>query len=67
MGVNALSGLSCYMYLIIVKESDIRVNALSGLSCYGKNVQYFKFFMMLFMHTCYLYFCRGQALYGSYY
>ena len=29
-------------------------NALSGLSCYGKNAQYFKFFMMLFMHTCYL-------------
>lgn len=31
-----------------------RFNALSGLSCYSKNVQYFKFFMMLFMHTCYL-------------
>ena len=29
-------------------------NALTGLNCYGKNVQYFKFFMILFMHTCYL-------------
>ena len=29
-------------------------NALTGLSCYSKNVQYFKFFMILFMHTCYL-------------
>ena len=29
-------------------------NALTGLSCYGKNTQYFKFFMILFMHTCYL-------------
>ena len=29
-------------------------NALMGLSCYGKNVQYFKFFMILFMHPCYL-------------
>ena len=28
-------------------------NALMGLSCYGKNVQYFKFFMILFMHPCY--------------
>ena len=29
-------------------------NALMGLSCYCKNVQYFKFFMILFMHPCYL-------------
>ena len=36
------------------KDQGICFNALSGLSCYGKNVQYFKFFMMLFMHTCYL-------------
>ena len=32
----------------------VSFNALTGLSCYGKNVQYFKFFMILFMHTCYL-------------
>ena len=31
-----------------------RFNALMGLSCYCKNVQYFKFFMILFMHTYYL-------------
>ena len=34
--------------------SQWRFNALSGLNCYGKNAQYFKFFMILFMHTCYL-------------
>ena len=33
---------------------ELRFNALMGLSCYGKNLQYFKFFMILFMHTCYL-------------
>ena len=27
---------------------EVSFNALSGLSCYGKNVQYFKFFMILF-------------------
>ena len=51
---NALSGLSCYRNLGIRKADEASVNALSGLSCYSKNVQYFKFFMILFMHTCYL-------------
>ena len=53
-GFNALSGLSCYS---TEWENVLRVrsfNALSGLSCYGKNAQYFKFFMILFIHTCYL-------------
>ena len=27
---------------------ELRFNAIMGLSCYGKNVQYFKFFMILF-------------------
>ena len=51
---NALSGLSCYCMWVWSTNHHQRFNALSGLSCYGKNVQYFKFFMMLFMHTCYL-------------
>ena len=34
--------------------SALRFNVLMGLSCYCKNVQYFKFFMILFMHPCYL-------------
>ena len=37
-----------------VPELERSFNALMGLSCYGKNVQYFKFFMILFMHPCYL-------------
>ena len=52
---NALSGLSWYS----TEWENVRrvrsFNALSGLSCYGKNAQYFKFFMILFIHTCYLY------------
>ena len=37
-----------------MEDGILRFNALMGLSCYGKNVQYFKFFMILFMHPCYL-------------
>ena len=52
---NALMGLSCYNGLSLGQCIDILCfNALMGLSCYCKNVQYFKFFMILFMHTCYL-------------
>ena len=51
---NALSGLSCYENDPDRTGGPICFNALSGLSCYSKNVQYFKFFMILFMHTCYL-------------
>ena len=51
---NALSGLSCYDEYDGFAIKVMSFNALSGLSCYGKNAQYFKFFMMLFMHTCYL-------------
>ena len=51
---NALSGLSCYFVIVSLSLYQICFNALSGLSCYSKNVQYFKFFMILFMHTCYL-------------
>ena len=51
---NALTGLSCYMRE--TKHTAVLqcFNALTGLSCYDKNVQYFKFFMILFIHTCYL-------------
>lgn len=51
---NALTGLSCYSEHAIFVEMGTGFNALSGLSCYGKNAQYFKFFMILFIHTCYL-------------
>ena len=51
---NALTGLSCYWTWNSISERCVRFNALTGLSCYGKNVQYFKFFMILFIHTCYL-------------
>ena len=51
---NALTGLSCYQLFGCTRISLCRFNALTGLSCYSKNVQYFKFFMILFMHTCYL-------------
>ena len=51
---NALMGLSCYDFKTMKELYERRFNALMGLSCYGKNVQYFKFFMILFMHTCYL-------------
>ena len=53
-GFNALSGLSCYVMQDAPTLMVLSFNALSGLSCYGKNAQYFKFFMILFMHTCYL-------------
>ena len=51
---NALTGLSCYIFTPAREQQTWRFNALTGLSCYGKNTQYFKFFMILFMHTCYL-------------
>ena len=51
---NALMGLSCYTIEHTRTLLYNCFNALMGLSCYGKNVQYFKFFMILFMHTCYL-------------
>ena len=51
---NALMGLSCYNSLYVFILVLTSFNALMGLSCYGKNVQYFKFFMILSMHTCYL-------------
>ena len=51
---NALMGLSCYSTEPNLLRTVWCFNALMGLSCYGKNVQYFKFFMILFMHTCYL-------------
>ena len=51
---NALTGLSCYVIGVGRPAASISFNALTGLSCYSKNVQYFKFFMILFMHTCYL-------------
>ena len=54
LSFNALSGLSCYFFPDPILRRTNRFNALSGLSCYCKNVQYFKFFMILFMHTCYL-------------
>ena len=41
--------------LIHLRTGSKCFNALTGLSCYRKNVQYFKFFMILFMHPCYLY------------
>ena len=51
---NALMGLSCYAAARTQLSKNRCFNALMGLSCYGKNVQYFKFFMILFMHPCYL-------------
>ena len=51
---NALMGLSCYQTVNQMPTQPERFNALMGLSCYCKNVQYFKFFMILFMHPCYL-------------
>ena len=45
---NALTGLSCYERVRIGHAENNGFNALTGLSCYGKNVQYFKFFMILF-------------------
>ena len=51
---NALTGLNCYWLQLIFLSPGSSFNALTGLNCYGKNVQYFKFFMILFMHTCYL-------------
>ena len=51
---NALMGLSCYAIAPRSGRTATGFNALMGLSCYGKNVQYFKFFMILFMHPCYL-------------
>ena len=51
---NALTGLSCYHKEALNEFEKQCFNALTGLSCYSKNVQYFKFFMILFMHTCYL-------------
>ena len=47
-------GLELLLYVIVCQLQLYSFNALMGLSCYGKNVQYFKFFMILFMHTCYL-------------
>ena len=47
-GFNALTGLSCYFVIVSLSLYQICFNALTGLSCYGKNVQYFKFFMILF-------------------
>ena len=47
-------GLELLHYLLLHRVCFWRFNALTGLSCYSKNVQYFKFFMILFMHTCYL-------------
>ena len=47
-GFNALTGLSCYSKLLVRLYDFPSFNALTGLSCYGKNVQYFKFFMILF-------------------
>ena len=35
-------------HLSLLLHRFVRFNALTGLSCYGKNVQYFKFFMILF-------------------
>ena len=52
---NALTGLSCYYTGTLRYDTQFGFNALTGLSCYRKNVQYFKFFMILFMHPCYLY------------
>ena len=45
---NALTGLSCYFSNAVTGNCIKSFNALTGLSCYGKNVQYFKFFMILF-------------------
>ncbi len=47
-GFNALMGLSCYGKDNRGSSSNFCFNALMGLSCYSKNVQYFKFFMILF-------------------
>ena len=47
-------GLELLLGNAILTASKLSFNALMGLSCYGKNVQYFKFFMILFMHPCYL-------------
>ena len=52
---NIFSGVSMPSRAWVVTPAGITVrqgcrsfNALTGLSCYGKNVQYFKFFMILF-------------------
>ena len=47
-------GLELLLLLSAAVCLSVSFNALTGLSCYDKNVQYFKFFMILFMHTCYL-------------
>lgn len=47
-GFNALTGLSCYSKAVKRRSEGYCFNDLTGLSCYGKNVQYFKFFMILF-------------------
>ena len=54
-GFNALTGLSCYLQESTLSGKISCFNALMGLSCYRKNVQYFKFFMILFMYPCYLF------------
>ena len=42
-------GLELLRYVLDQQElMRTGFNALTGLSCYGKNVQYFKFFMILF-------------------
>ena len=47
-------GLELLLPLSLAILNAVSFNALMGLSCYCKNVQYFKFFMILFMHPCYL-------------
>ena len=53
-GFQCPHGLELLRFFFFQFDLVKSFNALMGLSCYGKNVQYFKFFMILFMHPCYL-------------